>query len=127
MSFGILTAGQWWSTALTDPALGRETKPVFLPRSLALLLDEAGDFHMVRPSFNVFANMVAVVAVELSLATACGAQPLPDPTGSYPVGRTTFRLADDQREFVVQAWSPARSGAEGKRAPWVPADQLSHE
>ncbi len=28
---------------------------------------------------------------------------------------------------MVQAWYPAQSGAEGKRAPWVPADQLSRE
>jgi predicted dienelactone hydrolase len=34
---------------------------------------------------------------------------------------------DDKREFVVQAWYPAQSVADGKRAPWVPADQLSHE
>src|SRR5947209_2892427 len=83
--------------------------------------------HVPRPSFNLFASMAAVAAVELSLATACGAQPLPEPTGPYPVGRTTFRLVDDTREFVVQAWYPAQAGAEGKRAPWVPADQLSHE
>jgi hypothetical protein len=82
---------------------------------------------MLYPSFNAFATMVSIVAVELSFATACGAQSLPEPTGSYPVGRITFQLVDDKREFVVQAWYPAQSGAEGKRAPWVPADQLSHE
>ena len=52
---------------------------------------------------------------------------MPEPTGSYPVGRTTFQLLDDKREFVVPAWYPAPSGAEGKRAPWVPADQLAQE
>src|SRR3954471_11409364 len=82
---------------------------------------------MPHPSFNLVAAMVSVAAVELSLATACGAQSLPAPTGSYPVGRITFQLVDDKREFVVQAWYPAQSGAEGKRALWVPADQLSHE
>src|SRR3954471_22645070 len=82
---------------------------------------------MPHPSFNLVAAMVSVAAVELSLATACGAQSLPAPTGSYPVGRIPFQLVDDRREFVVQAWYPAQSGAEGKRAPWVPADQLSHE
>src|SRR3954453_23503009 len=71
--------------------------------------------------------MVAVAAVELSLAAACGAQSLPEPTGSYPVGRVTFQLAADQREFEVQAWYPAQAGSEGKRAHWVPADQLSRE
>src|SRR3954452_23168770 len=82
---------------------------------------------MPHSSFNLFATLFAVAAVELSLATACGAQSLPEPTGPYPVGRVTFQLVDDKREFVVQAWYPAPSGAEGKRAPWVPADQLSHE
>jgi hypothetical protein len=83
--------------------------------------------HMPHPSFNLFATMVSVAAVELSLAAAAGAQSLPEPTGSYPVGRITFQLVDDKREFVVQAWYPAQSGADGTRAPWVPADQLSHE
>src|SRR4051812_27554158 len=82
---------------------------------------------MVRPTFNVFATMAAVAAVELSLATACGAPSLPEPTGPHPVGRVTFRLVDDKREFAVQAWYPAQSGAEGQRAPWVPADQLGRE
>src|SRR5690348_3275143 len=95
--------------------------------AFGVLLNKAGDSSMPHPSFNLFATMVSVAAVELSLAAACGAQPLPEPTGSYPVGRSTFQLVDDKREFVVQAWYPAPSGAEGKRAPWVPADQLSHE
>ena len=81
---------------------------------------------MTHPSFNLFATLV-VVAVELSLATACGAQALPKPTGSHPVGRITLQLVDGERQFVVQAWYPAQAGAEGKPAPWVPADQLSHE
>jgi pimeloyl-ACP methyl ester carboxylesterase len=80
-----------------------------------------------RPSFNLFATMASVAVVELSWAAASGAQTLPEPTGSYPVGRRTFQLVDDKREFVVQAWYPAQSGAEGKRAPWVPTDRLSHE
>src|SRR5437764_3446851 len=82
---------------------------------------------MPHPSFNLFATMVSVAAVELTLAAASWAQSLPEPTGSYPVGRITFQLVDDKREFVVQAWYPAQSGAEGKRAPWVPAAQLSRE
>src|SRR5947209_3461794 len=82
---------------------------------------------MPHPSFNVFATLVSVAAVELSLAAASGAQSLLEPTESYPVGRITFHLVDDKREFTVQAWYPAQSGAEGKPAPWVPADQLSHE
>jgi pimeloyl-ACP methyl ester carboxylesterase len=82
---------------------------------------------MPHPSFNLFATMVSVAAVELSLAAASGAQPLPEPTGSYPVGRITFQLVDGKREFAVQAWYPAQSGANGKHAPWVPADQLSQE
>jgi predicted dienelactone hydrolase len=52
---------------------------------------------------------------------------LPEPTGPSPVGRVALQLADGKREFAVQVWYPARSGAEGKRAPWVPADQLSRE
>jgi dienelactone hydrolase len=82
---------------------------------------------MPHRSFEVFATVIAVAAVELALATACGAQTLPEPTGSYPVGRITFKLAADKREFAVQAWYPAQSGAEGKAAQWVPADRLSHE
>jgi pimeloyl-ACP methyl ester carboxylesterase len=82
---------------------------------------------MPHPPFNVFATLVSVAAVELSLAAASGAQSLPEPTGSYPVGRITFHLVDGKREFMVQAWYPAQSGAEGKPAPWVPADRLSHE
>ena len=82
---------------------------------------------MPHPSLNLFATLVSVAAVELSLAAASWAQSLPEPSGSYPVGRITFQLLDGSREFVVQAWYPAQSGAEGKRAPWVPADQLSHE
>src|SRR6478672_1442853 len=82
---------------------------------------------MLHPSFNVFATMVSVAAVELSLAAPSWAQSLPDPTGSYPVGRITFQLVADKREFVVQAWYPTQSGAEGKRAPWVPADLLGQE
>ncbi len=82
---------------------------------------------MPRPSFNRFAALVSVAAVEISLAAPSWAQTLPEPSGPYPVGRTTFHLADGAREFVVQAWYPAQSGAEGKRAPWVPAEQLSRE
>jgi pimeloyl-ACP methyl ester carboxylesterase len=82
---------------------------------------------MPHPSFKVLAILVSVAAVELSLAAPSGAQALPEPTGSYPVGRITFHLVDDKREFTVQAWYPARPGAEGKPAPWVPADRLGHE
>src|SRR5438132_368104 len=83
--------------------------------------------HLRHPSFNVFATLVSVAAVALSLAAASGAQSLPEPTESYPVGRITFHLVDDKREFTVQAWYPSQSGAEGKPASWVPADRLSHE
>ena len=82
---------------------------------------------MPHASFNLFTTMVSVAALELFLAAASRAQSLPEPTGSYPVGRITFQLVDDKREFVVQAWYPVQSGAEGIRAPWVPADQLGHE
>ena len=82
---------------------------------------------MTLPSFKLFAAMVSVAAVELSLAAASRAQSLPEPTGPHPVGRSTFRLVDDQRTFTVQVWYPAQPGAEGKPAPWVPADRLSHE
>src|SRR4051812_2890252 len=83
--------------------------------------------HMPHPSVNLFATTAVIAAVELALAPACRAQPLPEPTGSYAVGRVTFRLVDDEREFAVRVWYPARSGAAGQRAPWVPADQLTHE
>ena len=82
---------------------------------------------MPHHSFTIFASMVSVAAVELSLAAASGAQSLPEPTGAYSVGRITFHLIDDKGKFMVQAWYPAQSGAEGKLAPWVPADRLSDE
>ena len=82
---------------------------------------------MPHPAFRVFATLVSVAAVELSLAAAAGAQSLPEPTGSYRVGRVTFHLVDDKREFTVQAWYPVQPGAEGKPVPWVPADRLNHE
>ncbi|OAI48221.1 hypothetical protein AYO44_07620 [Planctomycetaceae bacterium SCGC AG-212-F19] len=82
---------------------------------------------MPHPSFHAFATLVSVAAVELSLAAASGEQSLPEPTGSYPVGRITFHPVADKREFTVQAWYPAQSRAEGKPAPWVPAEQLSQE
>jgi hypothetical protein len=79
-----------------------------------------------RP-FNVLVTMVWVAAIELSLATACEAQSLTEPTGPYPVGRIAFHPGDGKGEFVVQAWYPAQSGADRKPAPWVPADRLSYE
>src|SRR4051794_28682042 len=82
---------------------------------------------MPSPSLKLLATLVSVAAVELTWTTACGAQSLPEPTGTYPVGRVTFRLVDEKREFTVQTWYPAQSGAEGKPAPWVPADRLDHE
>ena len=85
------------------------------------------------------ATTVWVVAVGLCSAAVCRGESLPELTGAYPVGRATYQLAgvsrDDepgspkehQREFVVQLWYPAKAGAAGKPASWVPADQLSHE
>jgi predicted dienelactone hydrolase len=85
-----------------------------------------------------FATMV-LAAFVLSSAAACRAESVPEPTGAYRVGRTTYQLADvsrddnggsqkdHKREFMVQLWYPAKAGATGKPAPWVPADQLSHE
>jgi hypothetical protein len=87
-------------------------------------------FHSFKP----FAIMVWVAVIELSLAMACGAETLPEPTGAYPVGRVTYQLvdgsrSDDQgsredhkREFMVQVWYPAQSGTGGKPAVWLPAD-----
>jgi pimeloyl-ACP methyl ester carboxylesterase len=82
---------------------------------------------MPRPSLHRLAAVVSVAAVGLVLAAPSWAQSLPEPTGTHAVGRVTFQLVDDKREFAVQAWYPARPGAEGKRAPWVPADQVGHE
>src|SRR5262245_45374446 len=82
---------------------------------------------MPQPSFHAFATLVSVAAVELSLAAASGAQSLPEPTGSYRVGRITFHPVAGKREITVQAWYPAQSGVEGKPAPWLPADQLTQE
>lgn len=67
------------------------------------------------------------------------AQTLPEPTGAFPVGRITAHVAGiarvDERKLhanpglqaIVQIWYPARSGAEGKRAPWLPADRAGLE
>jgi hypothetical protein len=82
---------------------------------------------MPHHPFKRFAALVSVAVVELFLAAASEAQSLPEPTGPYPVGRINFHLKDDGREFLVQAWYPAQSGSNGKPAPWVPADRLSHE
>jgi hypothetical protein len=82
---------------------------------------------MPHHSFEIFATLVSVAAIELSLAAASEAQSLPKPTGSYPVGRITFHSGDDKGEFMVQAWYPAQSGVESKPAPWLPADRLIHE
>jgi Platelet-activating factor acetylhydrolase, isoform II len=85
------------------------------------------------------ATAVCVAAVVLSSAAAARAEPVPEPTGAYPVGRATYHLVDGsrdedpgshkdhRREFRVHLWYPAQAGAAGKPAPWVPADQLSHE
>lgn len=78
-------------------------------------------------SFKAVVALASVAAIQVALAGACGAQSLPEPIGAYSVGRVTFQLVDGTREFVVQAWYPAQSGAGGKRAPWVAADQLSQE
>lgn len=84
--------------------------------------------------FKTFATMVSVAVIQLSLGAACEAQSLPEPTGTYPVGRITLHLVDavrndDQgthkdhkREFMVHVWYPAQSKTEGKPAPWMPAD-----
>lgn len=73
------------------------------------------------------AIIFAAAALDASVALACKAQSLPEPGGSYAVGRTSFRLNAGSREFVVQVWYPAQLGASGKSVPWVPTDQLAHE
>jgi dienelactone hydrolase len=85
-------------------------------------------------SFKAFAALASVAALGFGVPPACGAQPLPEPTGPYPVGRVTYHLVDAsrdddrgthkdrKREFMVHVWYPARSGAEGKPAPWMPTD-----
>ena len=91
--------------------------------------------HAARKiTFRTFATMVSVAAVELSLAVACGAQSLPEPTGAYPVGRMTVHLvaasrtdeqgspADPKRQFTALVWYPAASGPEGTPAPYVSAE-----
>ena len=81
---------------------------------------------MPHPSMNLFATMVSVVAVELSLAAACGAQSLPEPTGLTRLDASHFNSSMTREN----SWSRSgirRRGAAGKPAPWVPADQLSHE
>jgi dienelactone hydrolase len=89
---------------------------------------------MAYHAFKAFAALTLVAAIEFALPATLAAQSLPKPTGAYPVGRVTFHLVDasrndDQgthkdhkREFMVHVWYPAQPGAEGKPAPWMPAD-----
>lgn len=70
---------------------------------------------------------------------AVQAQSLPEPTGTYAVGRMAVRLvaasradeqgsrADPKLQPVVQVWYPARAGVEGKPASWLPADRAGLE
>lgn len=76
---------------------------------------------------NLSASLAASTAFALCSAATCGAQSLPEPSGSYAVGRSTLRLIDGSREFVVQAWYPARTGSGANPAPWIPAEQLIQE
>ena len=92
--------------------------------------------HFLR--YTYFAAMVRVAVVVLSSAAACRAELLPEPTGAHPVGSTSYQLVDlspddgqgsqkdHNRRFTVRLWYPAKAGAAGKPASWVPADQLSH-
>jgi pimeloyl-ACP methyl ester carboxylesterase len=85
-------------------------------------------------SFGALAAVASIAAIEFVSAAACAAQNLPSPTGSCPVGRSTFHLVDTtrddpqgsrkdhKREFMVQVWYPAQSRAKDKPAPWLPAD-----
>src|SRR4051812_24840319 len=87
--------------------------------------------HFVR----AFTAIALIAVIEFALAATCGAQTLPEPTGAYPVGRITYQLVDasknddqqtlkgDKRKFMVQVWYPAQDKAEGKPAPWMPADR----
>jgi predicted dienelactone hydrolase len=93
---------------------------------------------MPYPPAKTFATAVWV-AVVLGSAAVGRAEPLPAPTGTHPVGRITYQLVDEsreddrgprkdhKREFTVHVWYPAKAGAAGKPAPWVPADRLSDE
>lgn len=81
----------------------------------------------------------ASAAVVLALTAACRAERLPEPTGPYPVGATSFQLVDPTRDdpqtaqqdhkrrFTLRIWYPAKTGAPGNPAPWIPPDQLPHE
>ncbi|MDJ0382020.1 hypothetical protein [Streptomyces sp. G-G2] len=62
---------------------------------------------------------------------------LPVPTGRYPLGAVSLRLADRSRrepwvpsepvrEFMVQIWYPADRPAAGPRAPWMTAGAARH-
>ncbi|WP_188195522.1 alpha/beta hydrolase family protein [Nonomuraea sp. SYSU D8015] len=74
--------------------------------------------------------MVTILATSLIvLSTPAVALPLPEPTGSKPVGTTSLHLIDssrpdpwnpeaDERELMVTLWYPARKAA-GKRAPYL--------
>ena len=69
--------------------------------------------------------------VALSLVSTLLQLEFPKPTGSFAVGRTTFRWLDssrpevvtdtshDSREVIAEVWYPAEQGT-GVRAPYVP-------
>lgn len=75
-------------------------------------------------------KLVLISTVLLLLTTSLSAGMLPEPTGHYQVGTTTFLLEDKSREesftpekgdfrrLVVQAWYPALASAE-ERAPYL--------
>ena len=87
-------------------------------------------------SLKILAMMLSVAAIELSLAAACSAQSLPEPTGANSVGRITYPLVDGKHEYTVQVWYPAKAAPdskpapdakpalEGKPAPWLPEDRV---
>jgi hypothetical protein len=86
--------------------------------------------------FKTLAALAWIAIVEFAWGSTCSGQSLPEPTGVYAVGRTNYQLVgpsrvEDQgtgkeqnREFIVQVWYPARSKTEGKPAPWIPADRM---
>jgi dienelactone hydrolase len=80
-------------------------------------------------------SITLIAAVVLFSASVPGrAEPLPEPTGKFPVGRVIYRLVDPardgdlgtrkdgKRDLIAVVWYPAQSGAKGKSVPWMPVE-----
>lgn len=73
---------------------------------------------------------IILLAVSTALPILLPIPRVPNPSGDYPVGTTSFQLTDESRrelysgkdeprKFMVQIWYPAEPRPEDKPAPWM--------